>query len=109
MGRAQDEAVASVIRMQESVGLRAATDGELRRKSWHMDFIYQLSGVSRTQDEGQSYAFRKASGEKVVSAQGAIRVDGKVSLQNTIFGDAFAYLRDTVTTAPCVRLVVASK
>jgi len=26
--------------MQEDVGLRAATDGEFRRASWHIDFIY---------------------------------------------------------------------
>ena len=31
--------------MQEDVGLALATDGELRRQSWHMDFIYQLGGV----------------------------------------------------------------
>jgi 5-methyltetrahydropteroyltriglutamate--homocysteine methyltransferase len=97
--RAEDEAIKSVVRMQEAVGLRSATDGELRRKSWHMDFIYQLAGVSRAQDSGQSYAFRKASGETVVSAQGAIRVDGRVSLKDTIFGDAFSFLRNSVTTA----------
>ena len=32
--------------MQRDVGLRSATDGEFRRTSWHMDFIYQLGGIS---------------------------------------------------------------
>ena len=32
--------------MQEDVGLQSATDGEFRRASWHMDFIYQLGGVA---------------------------------------------------------------
>ena len=36
--------------MQEEVGLRTATDGEFRRSSWHMDFIYQLGGVRKVQD-----------------------------------------------------------
>ena len=31
--------------MQEEVGLQSATDGEFRRTSWHMDFIYQLGGI----------------------------------------------------------------
>ena len=36
----EDEAIADVVRMQADVGLRTATDGEFRRASWHMDFIY---------------------------------------------------------------------
>ena len=44
---AEDAAIASAVAMQEEVGLALATDGELRRQSWHMDFIYQLGGVSR--------------------------------------------------------------
>ena len=33
--------------MQEEAGLQTATDGEFRRASWHMDFIYQLGGISQ--------------------------------------------------------------
>ena len=36
----EDAAIADVVRMQRDVGLRTATDGEFRRASWHMDFIY---------------------------------------------------------------------
>ena len=42
----EDDAIAEVVAMQEEVGLQSATDGEFRRASWHMDFIYQLDGVS---------------------------------------------------------------
>ena len=38
----EDDAIRDAVRMQEAIGLQAATDGELRRGSWHMDFIYQL-------------------------------------------------------------------
>ena len=38
----EDPAIRDVVRMQEDVGLRSATDGEFRRASWHMDFIYRL-------------------------------------------------------------------
>ena len=33
--------------MQEEVGLQSATDGEFRRASWHMDFIYALGGITK--------------------------------------------------------------
>ena len=40
----EDDAIRDVVRMQQDVGLQSATDGEFRRASWHMDFIYQLDG-----------------------------------------------------------------
>ena len=43
----EDDAIADVVTMQQNVGLRSATDGEFRRASWHMDFIYQIGGVSK--------------------------------------------------------------
>ena len=43
----EDAAIRDAVRRQEEVGLPAATDGELRRASWHMDFIYQIDGISK--------------------------------------------------------------
>ena len=43
----EDNAIRDVVRLQREVGLRTATDGEFRRASWHMDFIYSLDGVSK--------------------------------------------------------------
>ena len=40
---AEDDAIRDVVALQEDLGLRVATDGEFRRTSWHMDFIYQLA------------------------------------------------------------------
>ena len=44
----EDEEIPKAVRIQEEVGLQSATDGEFRRASWHMDFIYALGGVSKT-------------------------------------------------------------
>ena len=41
----EDDAIREVVQMQRDVGLQSATDGEFRRTTWHMDFIYQLGGV----------------------------------------------------------------
>ena len=38
--RVEDESIRKIVGMQEEVGLQSATDGECRRTSWHMDFIY---------------------------------------------------------------------
>ena len=43
----EDQEIPGAITMQEEVGLQSATDGEFRRASWHMDFIYALGGVSK--------------------------------------------------------------
>src|SRR5436190_24064281 len=44
---AEDAAIADVVAMQQRAGLQSATDGEFRRASWHMDFIYQIGGSSQ--------------------------------------------------------------
>ena len=43
----EDGAIRDVVQRQEDVGLQSATDGEFRRESWHMDFIYQLDGITK--------------------------------------------------------------
>src|SRR5882757_2149072 len=59
---AEDAGIRDIVRMQEEVGLQTVTDGEFRRTSWHMDFIYQLGGVDRT-DERLMVHFRNEQGE----------------------------------------------
>jgi len=41
----QDRCIRDVIRLQESIGLQAITDGEYRRTSFHADFIEKLDGA----------------------------------------------------------------
>ena len=94
----EDDAIRAAVAMQEDVGLALATDGELRRQSWHMDFIYQLGGLTRV-DNGQTVEFHRLDGDTVISAQGALRVDGRVTLGHTIFGEDFATIASMTTTA----------
>ena len=44
-------------------GLRTVTDGEFRRTSWHMDFIYSLGGVRQVEGESLHVQFRNEEGE----------------------------------------------
>src|ERR671931_2524500 len=43
----EDEAIREIVRKQEESGLHSATDGEFRRASCHMDFIYQPDGTPK--------------------------------------------------------------
>jgi methionine synthase II (cobalamin-independent) len=92
----EDEAIREVVQMQEDVGLQSATDGEFRRASWHMDFIYQLDGV--TKEAGHiAVKFFNEDGE-IEFTPAALHVDAKLGVSETIFGDAFRFLRECVTT-----------
>ena len=96
--RVEDESIRDVVRLQEEVGLQSATDGEFRRASWHMDFIYQLGGVSKVMDSSLKVAFRNERGETEFTPP-SIHVGSRISLERTIFGDAFEFLQDTVASA----------
>ncbi len=94
--RVEDGAIAAIVRKQEDVGLRSATDGEFRRESWHMDFIYQLDGI--TKEAGHiKIKFHNEQGD-IEFTPAALHVDGRLGVSKTIFGDAFEFLRQTVET-----------
>jgi 5-methyltetrahydropteroyltriglutamate--homocysteine methyltransferase len=94
---AEDDAIREVVRMQEDIGLQSATDGEFRRTSWHMDFIYSLEGISKT-DEKLKVHFRNAQGDLDFTSA-ALHVDAPVRLAEPIFADTFRFLQSCVTTA----------
>jgi 5-methyltetrahydropteroyltriglutamate--homocysteine methyltransferase len=93
----EDEAIRDVVALQEDLGLRVATDGEFRRTSWHMDFIYQLGGVTRTDDE-IVVRFRNDEGTGEFIAAG-LAVRERVHLDKPIFADDFRFLAEQVRTA----------
>ena len=93
----EDAAIAEVVALQEETGLQSATDGEFRRASWHMDFIYQLGGVSKAPGN-LAVKFRNPAG-MIEFTPAALHVDGRIRLDHTIFAEDFRYLRSVVTTA----------
>jgi 5-methyltetrahydropteroyltriglutamate--homocysteine methyltransferase len=93
----EDDAIREVVRMQEELGLRSATDGEFRRTSWHMDYIYQLGGVDPADEKLTVQFYNEGGSLEFTSA--ALRVHDRITLKDTIFGDAFAFLRSQVTSA----------
>jgi 5-methyltetrahydropteroyltriglutamate--homocysteine methyltransferase len=94
--RIEDDAIREVVRKQEAVGLQSATDGEFRRASWHMDFIYELDGITKAPGEIK-VKFHNEKGD-IEFTPAALHVDGKLGVTHTIFGDAFEFLQRTVAS-----------
>jgi 5-methyltetrahydropteroyltriglutamate--homocysteine methyltransferase len=107
LAQMEDEAIRDAIRMQGEVGLKSATDGEMRRQSWHMDFIYQLGGIQKVQDETIKVAFHNKD-KNFEWAPPSAHVTAPVSLPQTIFADAFTFVRDNVSAGQTAKLTIPS-
>jgi 5-methyltetrahydropteroyltriglutamate--homocysteine methyltransferase len=96
--RIEDAAIRDVVKLQEDAGLQSITDGEFRRGSWHMDFLYQIGGVSKVQDN-LKVQFRNEQGV-IEFTPAAMRVTGKLNLEKCIFGEDFKFLKSTTKGTP---------
>jgi 5-methyltetrahydropteroyltriglutamate--homocysteine methyltransferase len=102
----EDAAIAEAVRMQREVGLRSVTDGEFRRGSWHMDFIYALGGVHRVEDT-LTVRFHNAEGDLTFTPAG-LRVSERVHLEHPIFEGAFRYLQSVASADQTPKLTIPS-
>src|SRR6266566_3605679 len=103
----EDAAIASVVQMQRDVGLQSATDGEFRRTTWHMDYIYQLGGIGKAEENLKVQFFNEQGTLEFSSA--ALKVHDKVRLERTIFGDHFQALEAlTDQTGATAKLTIPS-
>src|SRR5436309_4346745 len=102
----EDDAIRDVVKMQEDVGLQSATDGEFRRASWHMDFIYSLDGISKAPGD-LKVQFHNEQGD-IEFTPAAMKVDGKLGVSETIFGDAFEFLKGCASSGQTPKLTIPS-
>jgi 5-methyltetrahydropteroyltriglutamate--homocysteine methyltransferase len=102
----EDDAIREVVQMQRDVGLQSATDGEFRRASWHMDFIYQLGGVEQAAGDITVH-FHNADGE-IDFKPAAIAVTDRVRLERTIFAEDFEFLKGVVGAGVTPKLTIPS-
>jgi 5-methyltetrahydropteroyltriglutamate--homocysteine methyltransferase len=102
----EDGAIRDVVAMQRDVGLQSATDGEFRRSAWHMDFIYQLGGVTQADEKLHVQFFN--DGGTLDFAPAALRISDKIKLRETIFADHFRFLKSTVADGVTPKLTIPS-
>ena len=103
---AEDEAIRGAVALQHDVGLRSVTDGEFRPASWHMDFIYSLDGVTKAPGD-LKVQFHNEQGD-IEFTPAAMRVDGRLGVSETIFGDAFSFLRSVAGDDQVPKLTIPS-
>jgi methionine synthase II (cobalamin-independent) len=104
--RVEDKAIGDAVAMQREVGLQSVTDGEFRRGSWHMDFLYRIGGVGKS-DQTLNIRFRNEGGTVEFNPT-AHRVGGKLRLDETIFGEDFAYLKSVAPEGTTPKLTIPS-
>ncbi len=102
----EDDAIRAAVAMQRAAGLASATDGEFRRASWHMDFIYQLGGIERAPGDIK-VEFQNEQG-KIEFTPAAIHVGEKVHLSQPIFADDFEFLSSVVEDGVTPKLTIPS-
>ena len=91
---AEDHEIEKIIRRQEEVGLKLATDGEFRRSWWHFDFYKGLDGVEMYQTrEGIHFAGVDTKAESVL-------VVGKVGFSKHPLIEHFKFLKAHTKVTP---------
>jgi 5-methyltetrahydropteroyltriglutamate--homocysteine methyltransferase len=102
----EDEAIRDVVQMQKDVGLQTVTDGEFRRASWHMDFIYSIDGISKAPGN-LSVQFHNEQGD-IEWTPAALHIDSKLGISDTIFGDDFQFLQSVAPDGLTPKLTIPS-
>jgi 5-methyltetrahydropteroyltriglutamate--homocysteine methyltransferase len=83
----EDKCIRDAIQKQESLGLRAITDGEMRRDWWHLDFMVQLDGVTAITNPGPKFGGTEEQ-PPIPS------VTGKVGCSKPIMVSDFSFLKE---------------
>ena len=98
LAAAEDAAIRDAVKLQEEVGLHGITDGEMRRKSWHMDFLMQLSGLT-SEGKALPVTFHGREGDRFFTRPD-LRLAARVTRPRPIFVDAFSFLKSATTRTP---------
>ena len=88
----EDRCIRAAVAKQESVGLEAITDGEMRRDYWHLDFVKQIEGVTLKQAVGMTFQAQDVPPMATIT--------GKVRFGKPIFTDHFAFLKSATKKTP---------
>lgn len=104
----EDQAVCEAVRLQEEVGLKVATDGEFRRRSWYQDFVLALNNTKITfvePDKATSVAlpFRDDTTVEQLPAH-VVHITGKLKREKCILEDQFVFLRDATRLVPKITI-----
>jgi 5-methyltetrahydropteroyltriglutamate--homocysteine methyltransferase len=103
---AEDRAIGDAVKLQRDIGLHGITDGEMRRGSWHMDFLYQIGGVTHG-SQRLHIEFKNEAGTIEFSPT-AHRVSSRLGLDKVIFAEDFSFLKSQVGDGAAAKLTIPS-
>ena len=103
LARVEDACIRDVVAMQERVGLKSATDGELRRRSWWLETVMNWDGFSANrQDTSSPFAWKNEKGPQ--QAFSTVYVTGRIGWRESPVVEAFRFLKETTKLTPKVTL-----
>jgi 5-methyltetrahydropteroyltriglutamate--homocysteine methyltransferase len=98
----EDTCVREALAMQERTGLRAATDGEMRRRSWWLELLLGWDGFAADRTGNSKMPWRNATG--VAQASSQLKVVGPIRWRPSSTVRAFEFLRANTSLVPKVGL-----
>jgi 5-methyltetrahydropteroyltriglutamate--homocysteine methyltransferase len=99
----EDRAITEIVKFQESIGIRAITDGEYRRACVHIDFLDQLGGVKTS----EPMVVEKPDGTRSL-APPVMRVIDKVRHVRNIEVDNYRYLQGQLAPGSVAKVAIPS-
>jgi 5-methyltetrahydropteroyltriglutamate--homocysteine methyltransferase len=94
LGEVEDREIEKIVKKQEEVGLKLATDGEFRRSWWHFDFYGLLDGVEIYElDHGIQF-------QGVQTKPRSIRIHGKLGFSHHPMLEHFKFLKAHTHVTP---------
>ena len=85
----EDASIRELVEDEKRAGLKAVTDGEYRRAFWHLDFLWNLTGIDKVKAEHFSVAFKGFQPKAET-----IKITGKIDFpDNHPFLDHFRFLK----------------
>lgn len=92
----EDKAIKELVEKEKEVGLQAVTDGEFRRRYWHLDFLADLDGVEEIKWDHWSVHFK---GHQPKAA--TLKIADKVDFGEHPFLEHFKYLKSVAGDTLC--------
>lgn len=92
----ENRAIQALVEQEKAVGLRAVTDGEFRRRYWHLDFLAALEGVEEVGAEHWSVEFKGAQPKAAT-----VRIIDRVDFGPHPFLKHFEYLKSVAGDTLC--------
>jgi 5-methyltetrahydropteroyltriglutamate--homocysteine methyltransferase len=98
----EDECVREVIALQERAGLKLATDGEFRRRSWWLELVMTWAGVSADRLGQSDLTWRNMDGSEKPFSR--LWMTGKVEWRPSAVVRAFEFLKANTRGTPKVTI-----